>query len=108
MTVSLFIILLTILSLVSSLLTEAVKKVLGDKQYSPNILAAIISGIAGWGGSIATFILMNIAFTPASIVCIILLGPAVWLVATLGYDKVVQTIKQIAEVADSAEETEEN
>lgn len=111
MTVQLFVILLTILSLVASLVTEAVKKVLGEREYSSNILVAVISAICGWGGGIATYILMGIAFTGPSIVTLILLAPACWLVATVGYDKVIQTIKQIVEAAkrkkdEKEEETE--
>jgi len=107
MTVQLFVILLTILSLVANLVTEAVKKVLGEREYSSNILVAAISAICGWGGGIATYILMGIAFTGPSIVTLILLAPACWLVATVGYDKVIQTIKQITEVAKKRKEEKE-
>lgn len=93
MTVTLFITLVTALSLVSSLLTEAVKKTVGTTK--PTLVAAIIAAVSGWGGGIAAYILMGIAFTPASIVCLILLAPVIWLGATVGYDKVIEIIKQI-------------
>ena len=41
------------------------------------------------------YILMGIVFTPASVICLILLAPTCWLVATLGYDKVMEVLRQI-------------
>lgn len=93
MTISMFIILITILSLASSLITEAIKKTIGTEK--PTLIVFIVSAVSGWGGGIAAYILMGIAFNPISIVCLILLAPIVWLVATLGYDKVIEVIAQI-------------
>ena len=93
MTVNLFIFLVTVLSIVSSLITEAIKKVIGTNK--PAIVVAIISAIVGWAGGAAAYILIGIPFTSISIVCLILLAPVIWLVATLGYDKVIEVIKQI-------------
>ena len=104
MTVTLFITLVTILALVSSLLTEAIKKIFNAQN--PTLIAAIISAVSGWGGGIAAYVLMGIAFTPANIVCLILLAPVIWLGATLGYDKVIEVIKQIAETASKDKEDE--
>ena len=94
MTVNLFIVLVTILALISSLITEAIKKTIGTTK--PTLIVAIVSAIAGWAGGITAYILMGIAFTPISIVCLILLAPVIWLGATLGYDKVIEVIKQIS------------
>lgn len=95
MTLSLFMILLTILSLVSSFVTEACKKTFTVNK--PTLLVAILSAITGWGGGAIIYALMGIAFTPINIVCLGLLAPAIWLSATLGYDKTIEIIKQIAE-----------
>ena len=97
MTLTLFIVLVTILSLVNSLFTEAIKKIFGNTK--PTLVALILAAIVGWGGGIAAYVLMSIAFSPASIVCLILLAPTVWLVSTLGYDKVMEVIKQIGLIA---------
>lgn len=94
MTVNLFIILVSILALASSLITEAIKKTIGTTK--PTLVVAIISAITGWGGGIAAYILMGIPFTAVTIVCLILLAPCIWLGATLGYDKVIEVIKQIS------------
>lgn len=94
MTVNLFIVLVTILALVSSLLTEAIKKTIGTTK--PTLVVAIISAVVGWAGGIAAYILMGIPFTAASIVCLVLLAPVIWVGSTVGYDKVIEIIKQIA------------
>ena len=106
MTLTLFITLVMTLALVSSLLTEAVKKIFGTDK--PTLVDAIISAITGQGGGVACYILMGIAFTPSNIVCLILLAPTIWLGSTLGYDKVIEVIKQIAEKARKEEETAED
>jgi len=93
MTLTLFITLVTILSLVSSLLTQAIKKTVDVKK--PTLVVAIIAAIAGWGGGAAAYILMKIPFDSSSIICLVLLAPTCWLTATLGYDKVMEVIKQI-------------
>lgn len=97
MTLTLFIVLVTILSLINSLFTQAIKKTF--KVTKPTLVALILAMIIGWGGGIATYILMSIAFTPASIVCLGLLAPTIWLTSTLGYDKVMEVIKQIGLIA---------
>lgn len=94
MTLALFVTLVTILSLVSSLVTEACKKVFNVTK--PTLLVGILSAIIGWGGGVAAYFLMGIAFTTSSIICLILLAPTIWLTATLGYDKVMEVIEQIA------------
>ena len=93
MTLTLFITLVTILSLVSSLLTQAIKKTVEVKR--PTLIVAIIAAIAGWGGGAAAYVLMKIPFDLSSIICLFLLAPTCWLTATLGYDKVMEVIKQI-------------
>lgn len=94
MSLTMFVTLVTVLSLVSALITQAVKKVTNTNK--PTLVVAIVSAVVGWAGGIAAYILLGIPFTAASIVCLILLAPAIWLCATLGYDKVMEVIKQIA------------
>lgn len=93
MTLTLFITLVTILSLVSSLVTEALKKTVDIKK--PTLVVAAISAVTGWGGGVIAYILMGIAFTLQSVICLVLLAPTIWLTATLGYDKVMEIINQI-------------
>jgi hypothetical protein len=98
MTITLFTTLVSILSLISSLVTEVGKKNEVIKA-NPTVFVAVASMLCGWGGGIAAYILMGIAFTSASIVCLILLAPTIFFVATLGYDKVMEVIMQIGKMA---------
>ena len=93
MTLSLFVFLLSILALISSLLTEACKK--SFNVTKPTLLVGIISAVSGWGGGFIAYLLMKIPFDTPGIICLILLAPAIWLTATLGYDKVMEVITQI-------------
>ena len=93
MTLTLFVTLVTILSLIDSLFTQAIKK--NFNSTKPTLVALILAIVIGWVGGAAAYILMGITFTASSIICLVLLAPTVWLVATLGYDKVMEVLKQI-------------
>ena len=93
MTLTLFVTLVTILSLIDSLFTQAIKK--NFNSTKPTLVALILAIVIGWAGGAAAYILMGITFTASSIICLVLLAPTVWLVATLGYDKVMEVLKQI-------------
>lgn len=93
MTIELFLFLFTIGSLVSSLLTEALKKL--NKTLSTNIIALIDAVMVGLGGTISAYVLMGIAWTPVNIVCMILMTFCIWIGSMIGYDKVMQTLAQL-------------
>ena len=97
MTTSLFVTLLTVFSAVTSICTEAFKKILDDMgvQYSSNMLAFIIACFVGILGTAASYVLCSIDFSAINIVCMLLMGVATSIGATVGYDKVMQTISQI-------------
>ena len=92
-----FLMLATVFSGVSILLTEAVKRAFqnAEKPYSANLIALIDAVVVGIGGTAAAYILLGIAFTLPNIVCLILMGVAVWVGSMVGYDKVIQLITQI-------------
>lgn len=100
MNVSLFITLLTGLSVVTSLCTEGIKKILDGKgvTYASNVVVAVIAFIVGVCGTGVCYILNNIAFDITNITCMILMGLATWLGATVSYDKVLQTVMQISKI----------
>lgn len=77
----------------NSLLTQAIKKVLGDRKYSSNILALIDSIIVGAGG---TLIYYHYGRAEPDPIMVVLMTAAVWLSSMGLYDKVAQTAKQIA------------
>lgn len=96
MTTTTFLILLSSFSILSSLVTEGIKKLVNDKaNLSYNILALVVALIIGCGGCGLYFILNNIMFTIDNIIYMILMGLASGLTAMVGFDKVKQTIEQL-------------
>lgn len=93
MTLTIFMTLITILSTIASLFTEAIKKNFEVKNAT--LVVLIISAIIGWGGGAITYVFMGIPFAANNVLCLILLAPAIWLCATLGYDKVKEIISKI-------------
>ena len=97
MTVQLFLVMFTIGSLISSLLTEAIKRWFAnqEKEVSANMLAAINSVVIGIIGTVIYYILKEIPFNVVNITCMILMTAAIWVASMVGYDKVMQLIAQI-------------
>lgn len=93
MTIQLFMFLFTIGSVVSSLLTEALKK--SFTNVSTNIIALVNACIVGVIGTICAYILLDIPFVLANNVCIFLMAVCVWIGSMVGFDKVTQTLTQI-------------
>jgi hypothetical protein len=77
----------------ASLLTQAAKKAFPN--VSSNILALINVTLIGIIGMICAYVILSIPFTITNIVYIILTVICVWIGSMIGYDKVIQTIKQI-------------
>ena len=86
-------------SLLTNLTVEGLKKLMDERgmTYSSNLLAAVTSVIiaaAIFGG----YMIMNdIAFTIKITVQIVVLMYLAFLSSTVGYDKIIQTLKQIKE-----------
>ena len=97
MTVTAFLVILGACAAVTSLFTEAVKKLLNEQkvQYSANILVLILALLIGCGTTALYYVNYNVPFMALNSVYLALMGVANWLGATLGYDKVRQTIAQI-------------
>ena len=97
MRLSVFLMLLLIISTFTGLVTEAVKKCLQEKgkTYYANTLAGCVSvGLAIAVGA-AYIILTGAAINAQMAVYLIALLFLSWLAAMVGYDKVIQTIAQI-------------
>ena len=82
-------------SAIASLFTEATKKAF--PSISNNILAFINAVIIGFAGSLCAFVFLNISLDVKNVLSAILMSICVWLGSMLGYDKVIQTIKQLKE-----------
>lgn len=88
---------LLIVSSVTNVTVEGLKKILDDLdvKYSSNLLAAVISTILSITIGIMYMITNDISFTMKVGVDIIVLTYLGFLTSTLGYDKIVQMIDQI-------------
>lgn len=93
MTVELFMFLFGFGSIVSALLTQAVKQAF--KDLSSNVIALIDAVVVGVLGTGAVYILMGIEWSFANIVCLALMSFSIWLGSMVGYDKAMQTIGQL-------------
>lgn len=106
MSITLFITILTIGGMVTALLTEAIKKMYANmkKDYSVNIIALVNAVVVGCGGTAVVYMLMNIPWTVNNIICMVLMTVAVWIASMLGFDKVLQTVNQIANIGKEKSE----
>jgi len=93
MTAQLFLILLSIFSVATSITVEALKR-LFKKIKNYDVLACITALIVGGGGTLVYYQLAGITFTANNVIYAILMGFASALCAMVGYDKVVQAIEQ--------------
>ena len=85
------------ISLLTNLTVEGIKKLMDEsgKKYSSNVLAAIFSIVISAGVCIGYLIFNEVEFSAKLGVEIVILTYLSFLVSTVGYDKVVQMIKQI-------------
>lgn len=84
-------------SVITNMTVEGIKKLLdGTKvKYSSNVLAAILSVLIACVVSVIYLIMTDTVFTMKIGIEIIVLMYMGFLVSTVGYDKVIQMLKQI-------------
>lgn len=87
-------------SLLTNLTVEGVKKLFDEnkKSYSSNVLAAIFSTILSCGVCLVYLVMYDISFSMKIGIEIMVLMYLGFLVSTVGYDKVLQMLKQIQTV----------
>lgn len=91
MTVEMFLALLLGFSTLSSLITEAIKKLFSTNG---NITAFIVSILIGLIGTSIYYQLGNIDFTLNNVIYAILMGLASSLTSQVGYDKIKEAIQK--------------
>lgn len=93
---------LLIVSVITNLTVEGIKKLLdGTKvKYSFNVLAAILSVLIACAVSVIYLIMTDTVFTMKIGVEIVVLMYLGFLISTVGYDKVIQMLKQIQSVKE--------
>ena len=92
-----FLIGLMVISTLTGLVTEAIKKILTEHntKFHANTLAGIVATVLSVGVGVGYAIIKNTGFTAQVVVCIIALTFMGWLCAMVGYDKVVGQFKSI-------------
>lgn len=97
MTIENFLFLWTVLSIVTSAFTEAVKRFLDSLniKYASNVVVLCVSAVISSIGTIVFYLCIKCPWNALNIICIFLMIAAVWLGSMLGYDKAKQTIVQI-------------
>lgn len=96
MTTTMFLMLLSAFSVLSSLVTEGIKKAFSDKaNLSYNIVALVVALVIGGGGTAVYYQLNEIVFSINNIIYAVLMGLASGLVSMVGFDKVKQAITQL-------------
>lgn len=88
---------LLVVSLLTNLTVQGIKKLLEgtNAKYSSNILAAVVSTILAGAVCVVYLVMTDVAFSVKVGIEIIILMYLGFLVSTAGYDKVLQTLKQI-------------
>ena len=94
--IQVFLLGLLIVSTITGLTTEAIKKLLeeANKPYRSNLLAGIVAAILSLAIGIGYILIADVGFTTSSIICLIALIFMSWLCAMVGHDKVIQAISQ--------------
>lgn len=95
-TVDIFLLGLMIVSTLTGLVTEAVKKILTEYNvtYRANTIAGIVAAVLSVAIGICYIIFAGVGFTAQSIVCIVALVFSGWLGSMVGYDKVIELLKK--------------
>lgn len=91
-----FVLCLLIESTLTSLITEAIKKILLEynRTFKSNTLAGVVAVVLSILIGISYVITSNTEVTSSIVVFVAALMIMGWLCAMIGYDKVVQTIRQ--------------
>ena len=97
MTLSMFLMLLLMVSTFTGLVTEAVKKWMRERgiPYRANALAGYVAAVLAVATNVAYVILAGAMVNARMAVYLIALVFLSWLAAMVGYDKVIQAISQL-------------
>lgn len=94
---------LLVISVLTSLTVEGIKKILDSckKSFPSNLLAIIVSVLITVISSVIYIVVKNIPFSFLLVIEILVLVFLSFLVSTLGYDKVMQMLKQFMSHKDN-------
>jgi hypothetical protein len=91
-----FLLELLVVSALTGLVTEAVKKIVAEQNstYRANTIAGLVALVLSAAVGTGYILLSGVGFTTQVIVHLVALIFMSWLCAMVGYDKVIQTISQ--------------
>ena len=90
-----------LVSILTSLTTEAIKKLINnDNNKSNNLIAVGCSVVLSIAVSVCYVLLNNLTFTNEVIISTVIMVFFSFLCSTLGYDKVIQTLAQMKKKDD--------
>lgn len=98
MQIQVFLLMLLACSLFTSLIVEGLKKMLdksGKVLASSNITVAVVAVVLALSVSVCYALYLGLQFTTQYIICMAALCLLSWLCAMVGYDKVMQALKQL-------------
>lgn len=93
MTITIGSFILMVCSIMTGLITEAIKKMV--EVNKPNIVAAVVSVVVGIAIPSMYIVMHGLPFDITAILYIISIVVLSWLCAMLGFDKVVQSLNQL-------------
>lgn len=96
-TIDVFLLGLMVISTLTSLTTQGIKKILNERNitYRSNALAGIIAIVLSAAIGAGYAVVTGIAFNAQTIICIVALMYMSWLCAMVGYDKIISQFKSI-------------
>lgn len=105
MSISVFVTVFLIEAALATFLTQAVKQFYTNagKKYSANMIALVDAVVLGLLVTSCFFILNGIQFSLNNIICMIALVALNWFGSMLGYDKIIQFLKQIESIKAETE-----
>lgn len=97
MTLQVFLSGLLLVSILTGLVTEAIKTIFEEqkKKYYSNTIAGVVAVILAVLVDLGYTVLNGVVFNASWIVCLVALIGLSWLCAMVGYDKVIQALSQI-------------
>lgn len=97
-----YIIALAIVSILTTVTTEAIKnlRIKGEKDFVPNRISAVMACILSVAYAIIYYLLKNVQFDLGGVIQIIVLAYFAFLMGAVGYDKVHGIMVQISELTD--------
>ena len=82
-------------SVLTTLTVQAIKNMLGDKPYNPNLLAAIVATVLSICVAIGYVLYNGVAFSIQIVISTVAFAFFSWLASQVGYDKLKELINNL-------------